>query len=205
MVSYNKKYVEKASIKIAPKRQPKNGYRYTLEIGLASKKGSKDILMVIMMNPSMADDKVSDKTINRITKYAWCKGYEKVLIYNSMPYYATTKKMVAECEKKAEDRVLNKNMKNIENELNNMKGKHLVLATGKPHSFFKEDVWKIHRIIKKNNIRFNVAQEKVNDEKISKKGYTFHPIYSKNYLCDHITEGKVLSLVQGNPKELRIK
>ncbi|MBC1227575.1 DUF1643 domain-containing protein [Listeria booriae] len=205
MVTYNEKYVDKASIKIAPKRQSKNPYRYKLEIGLVLKKDSKDILMVIMMNPSMADDKVSDKTINRITKYAWCKGYKKVLIYNSMPYYATTKKMVAECEEKAEEKVLKENIVNIEKELNNIKGKHLVLATGKPHSFFEKYVWEIHKIIKKKEIPFNVAQENVSNKTISQMGYTFHPIYSKNYLCNHVTEGKILSLAQGNSKELRTK
>lgn len=162
-----------------------------------------------MMNPSKAKTDESDRTVNRVAKYAWCEGYKTVLIYNSMPYYGTTKSEVTALETtvKEDEDILTQNMKDIEKELMNMKSKDLFLATGVPQEYFEKYVWQIHEIINKEKISFLAAKLKDSGQVLSNKNYTFHPIYTKNKMRKYSNEhGKILDLnLVGNPSGLCVK
>ena len=67
-------------------------FRYFLSVPYRNTNNRKSVL-VIMKNPSKADDKVSDHSINNVLKF--CKNeYCKVHIMNLFPYYSTDPKGV---------------------------------------------------------------------------------------------------------------
>ena len=58
---------------------------YNLSLGVEQ----ENKLIVIMMNPSKANENESDATINRLLNYANCHNYTKLIVLNSLPVYLT--------------------------------------------------------------------------------------------------------------------
>ncbi|MGG1689420.1 DUF1643 domain-containing protein [Heyndrickxia ginsengihumi] len=85
MVFLYKDYVKKDEIQI--ETDFSNNLRYLLEIPLIN--DSNKTVLVIMKNPSKADQYESDRTINNVLKFCYSKQYSKVYIMNLYSYYST--------------------------------------------------------------------------------------------------------------------
>lgn len=64
-------------------------YRYSLDIECENSDNMNKIAMIIMQNPSKANERYSDRTVNKVLKYFHEFGYSKVIIMNIIPFYAT--------------------------------------------------------------------------------------------------------------------
>jgi hypothetical protein len=84
-----KNIVDTSAIIIDCKSSGDTTYRYSLTIPF-NRKGEKSVL-VVMMNPSKATDKVSDNTINKVLTriHNECPEVSKVTITNLYPLYET--------------------------------------------------------------------------------------------------------------------
>ncbi|MGG3691782.1 DUF1643 domain-containing protein [Heyndrickxia ginsengihumi] len=80
-----KNYVRKEEIKI--KGDLSNNLRYLLEVPL--KNNTNKSVLVILKNPSLADQNESDRTINNVLKFCNTKQYSKVYIMNLYSFYST--------------------------------------------------------------------------------------------------------------------
>jgi hypothetical protein len=69
------------------------GFRYLLKIPLHNANGKK--VLVIMKNPSKANNDISDLTINRVLKFCNGQGYSEVNIMNLYSYYSTDSSKIA--------------------------------------------------------------------------------------------------------------
>jgi hypothetical protein len=72
---YKKQYVKKVDLKYHDTGTKR---RYRLDVEL-QKGNSADSVLLVMMNPSEADDKISDNTINRAIQYIFLNSDEGVL------------------------------------------------------------------------------------------------------------------------------
>lgn len=70
-----------------------NNGRYLLEVPLVN--DSDKSVLVILKNPSKADQYESDLTINRVLKFCHFKQYSKVYIVNLYSYYSTDSAAIA--------------------------------------------------------------------------------------------------------------
>lgn len=91
MVFRYKYYVMKENIKFQGDRT--DNRRYLLEINLINNKDKP--ILVIMKNPSLADQNISDRTINNVLKFCYSKQYSKVYIMNLYSYYSTDPDVIA--------------------------------------------------------------------------------------------------------------
>ncbi|WP_413518354.1 DUF1643 domain-containing protein [Carnobacterium maltaromaticum] len=148
--------------------------RYQLEVKLNSDE-TKNELLVIMMNPSRATTKISDRTVNKVIKIACEEGYKKLIVLNSLPFYETKSqklnKIIKSVEKSVRDEVLENNFKEIKNRVFNLNG-YILLATGNPK-------------IKITKIWMNKVYELLDGKegyiyKKNEDGYYAHPLYQKN-------------------------
>lgn len=81
--------------------EQQDGKRYSLQISLVS--GGTDVLVVIQKNPSKADRRISDHTINRVLNYiernrGTCgplKSVGRVVFLNLIPWYETRSRLLA--------------------------------------------------------------------------------------------------------------
>jgi len=94
-----KAYVKKEDIKI--QADLPNNLRYLLEVPLRNK--SNRSVLVIMKNPSKADQYESDLTIDRVLKFCHSKQYSKVYIMNLYAYYSTDSNGIANLIKKNQE------------------------------------------------------------------------------------------------------
>ncbi|WP_276624478.1 DUF1643 domain-containing protein [Syntrophomonas wolfei] len=114
-----REYVDKENITF--KGNKKSGYRYLLTVPLNNKVNKK--ILVIMKNPSKANKRISDLTINRVLTFCYKEGYSKVFIMNLYSYYATDSKELAQLMKNGQevkaigannDKVLKSVLKNVD-------------------------------------------------------------------------------------------
>ena len=70
-------------------------YRFLLEFDLQQDYSVKSAL-VLMQNPSKADEKISDQTINTVLDRLHRCGYTKVYIANLIPIYATDSRVISD-------------------------------------------------------------------------------------------------------------
>lgn len=70
-------------------------YRFLLEFDLQQDYSVKSAL-VLMQNPSKADEKISDQTINTVLDRLHRFGYTKVYIANLIPIYATDSRVISD-------------------------------------------------------------------------------------------------------------
>lgn len=87
-----KRYVKKADIDFEGDHV-NSCFRYLLKVPLRNK-GKKKVL-AIMKNPSKANKKISDLTINRVLKFCNNEGYSEVYIMNLYSYYSTDPNKIA--------------------------------------------------------------------------------------------------------------
>lgn len=80
-----KEFVNKSEIKCIG--DDKNNKRYLLEIPLTNKENKR--VLIILKNPSKANESVSDLTIDRVLTFCNNEGYSKVYIMNLFSYYST--------------------------------------------------------------------------------------------------------------------
>ncbi len=91
MIHKYKSYVDKENI--AFHGEPEKDLRYLLEIPLKIR--SDKSILVIMKNPSKANQRKSDLTINRVLKFCYNHHYRKVYIMNLYAYYSTDSNRIA--------------------------------------------------------------------------------------------------------------
>ncbi|EOU1118871.1 DUF1643 domain-containing protein [Clostridium perfringens] len=95
---YNEKYVEKSNIKLSKKNLNGLEYRFSLEITLKGRENNNDFVSIIMMNPSKANKKTSDRSVNKVIKYIYTNKdtlfstIGKIYIFNLYPVYETYSK-----------------------------------------------------------------------------------------------------------------
>lgn len=159
--------------------------RNKLEIYLDNKNSTKTMI-IIMMNPSDADDKLSDLTTNRVLNYA-CGKYKKVIVFNVLPFYSSQSKKISKklqniCPGTIE-KFLDTNIACIKENINLVdENTELFLATGYPsgatkeiQDMFEEQLQELYKILINKDVR---AFENINGY-ISQKGTTYHPLFVK--------------------------
>jgi hypothetical protein len=72
---------------------PKDCYRYSLAITWDD---SLPTMMTLLMNPSVAGHEASDRTVNKMIRFAAKRGFGKIYIGNSAAYRATTQEILAQ-------------------------------------------------------------------------------------------------------------
>lgn len=162
--------------------------RNKLEIYLDNKNSTKTMI-IIMMNPSDADDKLSDLTTNRVLNYARCK-YKKVIVFNVLPFYSSQSKKISKklqniCPGTIE-KFLDTNIACIEENIKLVdETTDIFLATGYPSSDIKEiqdmfenQLQELYKIL----IHKDIQVFENTKGYISQKGTTYHPLYVKNGL-----------------------
>lgn len=110
---YYREYVDTKNIFL----EGDSTYRYLLQIPFLSKTKNKTAL-VILKNPSKANETISDHTINNVLKY--CKEhYDQVCIMNLFPCYFTDATYVKKFINSNEfDDIMQKNIEVLDNTLN---------------------------------------------------------------------------------------
>lgn len=179
MVDYKNEYVKKNGVSIK-EETIKNitGIRLTVRYQLEVKLKSDEInneLIVIMMNPSRATTKISDRTVNKVIKCACDMGYKKLIVLNSLPFYETKSqklnKIIKSVEKSLREKVLENNFDEIRKQVVNLNG-DILLATGNPKTKITK-IWmnKVYELLdgKEGYIY-----------KANRDGYYAHPLYQKN-------------------------
>lgn len=79
-----------------------NTCRFFMEAELSGCDENK-IALVIMKNPSKANEDESDQTVNRVLEVMYKSGYGKCYIMNLIPYYATDSARVADIAENDEE------------------------------------------------------------------------------------------------------
>lgn len=153
-----KSYVDKDSIEIIKKDAGEYKYRYLLSVNFTDASSIERPLVVIMKNPSCADENNSDRTVNNILKFAHENNYTKVHILNLYSLYSTDskkikylvngdKKLVAVGEDN--DKVIKETIENVED---------IIIAWGtSPKGMkrsYKERVEEVLRFFKDKNLYY---------------------------------------------------
>lgn len=94
-----KDYVKKEEIQIQV--DSSKNLRYLLEVPLIN--NSNKSVLVIMKNPSLADQYESDRTINNVLKFCHSNQYSKVYIMNLYSYYSTDSNGIANLIKNGQE------------------------------------------------------------------------------------------------------
>jgi hypothetical protein len=155
-------------------------FRYSLTIDL--KEEIKNVLVVIMMNPSHANEVSSDKTVNRVIDYAY-NNYDKLLIFNALPIvdpsndkFDNIENLNFHCKKNVEAlttelELLVKNDFRID----------VLLGTGIPKSskkIFDRELQNIYKILYNNRKKITIKSVSHTINKLKKKlrngEYTYH-------------------------------
>ncbi|MCT3137839.1 DUF1643 domain-containing protein [Lactococcus lactis subsp. lactis] len=158
-------------------------FRYYLKVPINTQnKVGKDIIIAIGMNPSSADEKTSDKTVNQLIKHASRKGYSTLIMLNSLPYYESDSKKlpnVIEAERNnfvEFSKILKRNIEVIGSVIKDTKNHMLTydifLGTGDP--VIKEGAESIHEIEKILD-GMDVFSTNYNKKNFTSLGYMFHP------------------------------
>jgi hypothetical protein len=154
MVYFYKDYVIKEDIKF--KGDSKKNLRYLLEVPLTN--NTDKSILVIMKNPSLADEYKSDHTINNVLKFCNSKQYSKVYIMNLYAYYSTNPNGVASLIKKnreilaignENDRILGQISEKV-NDIIVAWGSNTFACTDK----YKHRIKKVTQIIEEKNLYY---------------------------------------------------
>ena len=155
-------------------------FRYSLTIDL--KEEIKNVLVVIMMNPSHANEVSSDKTVNTVIDYAY-NHYDKLIIFNALPIvdpsndnFDNIKNLDLHCKKNVE--AINTELDYL---IKNNFIIHVLLATGIPKSskkIFDQELQNVYKILLDNieNITINSVSHTINKQKKKLRDgeYTYH-------------------------------
>lgn len=149
-----KNFVEKD--RIIFKGDMEENIRYLLRIPLKNN-GDKKVL-VIMKNPSKADNKLSDLTIDRVLTFCNAEGYSEVNIMNLFSYYSTDPSGIKNLidDGKLED-AIGKDNDEIMKEIVNEVGEVIVAWGGNSinrERYYKNRIKQVTNIIKEKNIYY---------------------------------------------------
>lgn len=186
-------------------KDSKNYYNYRFSMIMIIEEKLKKDLMIILMNPSKATSKKSDRTINRVINYAKDK-YRRVYLYNTLPVYETDSGAV----KKVIEENTNKDIIEINTdaiiaklEKLDFNCTDLILATGNPVSTYgKEQIDKIYEKIKQKNIPIKFFTKdgntiEVNGVESNNKRYTKHlRVISNKALDNELITGSITDLIK---------
>lgn len=186
-------------------KDSKNYYNYRFSMIMIIEEKLKKDLMIILMNPSKATSKKSDRTIDRVLRYAKDK-YRRVYLYNTLPVYETdsgaVKKVIEENPNKD---IIEINTDAIIAKLEklNFNCTDLILATGNPvPTYGEEQIDKIYEKIKQKNIpiKFFTKDGKtieVNGVESDNKRYTKHlRVISNKALDNELITGSITDLIK---------
>lgn len=144
-------HVDVKNITSKPKLKNIKKWRYSLEIPFKDRDSDGPVAYVILKNPSQAGIKMggqykSDKTVNKVCIYFYCRQYSKVVILNLASRYGTN---LEELEYDSFDYLIsptkdkngNKNDKEIERQLNEFREDKdiIVVGWGTPNSIRGEN------------------------------------------------------------------
>lgn len=165
--------------------------RYSLEVSFKNCRGDNRF-SVIMMNPSKANSRESDASVNRVLKYIYKKHPEVkyVTILNVLPFYSTNNRKLENIineliQYKGEKYLNNIIQDNIVTIKSRSKGSNkIILAWGKPANFSLYYYYKlisdiINYLENKNNIYSFILKKKVLEYFITLTGDPGHPSYAK--------------------------
>lgn len=139
-----------------------------------------------MMNPSKATGNESDKTVNKVLKTAHDNGYTEVEIFNLSPYYLTKSKKLAKffsgIKKFELEKVHQKNL-DLFKESIKMYPEDILIATGNQNIKIMQSLYtEFYSLLKNKEIYFYNK---------TKKGYYWHPLYTKSILQKDIIKPPV--------------
>lgn len=141
-------------------------HRFIIGYNLSLDTEQENILIVMMMNPSKANQSESDSTINRLLKYAKVHEYTKLIVLNSLSVYLTRSSELRN-EMILEEQ-FDENIDTIRNSVCNECD--IIFATGNPViRKGAESLAEIYKILRNENIevkRFNTS--------LTNMGYTKH-------------------------------
>lgn len=149
MVSYRNHIKNNISIKIKKKTYKSNDYRFSYKVKFRKPKGKTKELIVICMNPSKADKKESDVTVNMLIEHAYESNYKGMILLNAFPLYEpNSTKLPNKTDYENENgykKMMAKNKRYISYTLNKHIKNDILIAFGRPGSriYMKESMKKI--------------------------------------------------------------
>lgn len=160
--------------------------RYSLTIDFENE--NKPILVVIMMNPSHANEVSSDKTVNIVIDYAH-NYFDKLFVFNVLPIVAPSNDKFANIENL--DFHCKKNIETLITELGYLIEKEkeikikVILATGSPKDtkikeVFDRELQSVYKILYNNLESINIESVSYKGSKLKNKKYTYHPSRKEN-------------------------
>lgn len=175
-----REFVDKKHIGIDLQNYGEVVFRRKLVIPLKTYKTNKSLIF-IMMNPSKADNKKSDTTIDKISKYANSVGYKEVIILNTISLCNSKSTKVISALAQIDPEIVQKederNQQTLTRELLNP-NTDICLATG--NALAKHGIKSIKFIYnklqgKKVYAFKSVRNDSTKGRKSTVKGFTFHP------------------------------
>lgn len=172
MITYPK-FVDKNSIECYPQNE---AYRYYLTIRFVpasdvvssfatyNKEKRAKTAMIIMQNPSKANENCSDRTVNKVLNYLYEFGYGKVIIMNIIPFYGTKIETISKVDLQNK-KILHKNCEEI---CKNSKKAHSIFAAWGwtnqlAASYYRERIAETKKAIKDQKI-YCYSTNKSNNE-----------------------------------------
>ena len=134
-------------------------------------------LIVIGINPSTADDKSSDKTINRVIGFAKGNGFDSFIMLNLYPQRTP---YPAELHEKRDNYVTEQNLKCISEILEKYKNSTILAAWSEKivvRNYLKNCLKEIFKTTEKYNVNWIKLGE------FTKTGHPRHPLYASSFLA----------------------
>lgn len=148
-------------------------HRFRIEYKLNFNTDPDTPLVVIMMNPSMANKDMSDITVNKILMYANCNKYSKVIILNSLPMYESASENLNNF--KIDIELLEKNKNKIKSCLEANVSSPIVIHTGRPTTRAgAESVAYIYDIVRDGYMTFTFPKKNKKEPRFDITGYVRH-------------------------------
>lgn len=86
-IKYRKHIENNKTVHVIKRKIGLRNYRFVYKINFTNPNGNKDELIVVCMNPSQADDKISDTTVNMLIEHAYQSDYKGMILLNVFPLY----------------------------------------------------------------------------------------------------------------------
>ncbi len=129
-------------------------------------------LIVVGLNPSTADEKTPDRTINRVMGFAEGNGFDSFIVLNLYPQRATYPN---DLHLEMDENLFSQNIEEISKLLNSRES-FVILASWsekiKLRKYFTDCIKAIYILSKDYNIKWNKIGE------LTKTGHPRHPLYA---------------------------
>lgn len=147
MAKYRKHIENNKTVYVIKRKQTYN-YRFVYKINFTNPKGNKDELIVVCMNPSKADDKISDTTVNMLIEHAYQSDYKGMILLNVFPLYEPNSSNLPKNKDYSNNTeyqtMMEKNLKFISCVLKKHNTNDVLLAFGRPYrTYMKTGMEKI--------------------------------------------------------------